>query len=447
MSFGLTCSPAARGCRWRLPAGRIALLALVVLALGATVGTAVSRADSAPAQWQPASADLVRTLRPCPTAPGDPTSAVCWSVTEDTSAWMAVPAGSSYPWGQCTYYAGLIRPDIWNDRAPPSVDALNDWDAWTWVVHAQAEGLRVDGHPAAGDVIVYARAAVGNDTGHVAIVDSVGGTDPVTGDVVVTVSEMNVHGLDDASLGQGDTSTLFLPQSELVAGMIQFIHQPGAGYTPAAWPGGSSSYSATAASRPGARNPSLGVSLFGDQIETVSESPAPVRATVTALPGGTVVQHLSFAANRSVTLRLRSGTHRVCVAQAAAGQWAAADSCVTGSWRGPIATTLHVGSVHRSGHRLSVTIVLGPERRLAGSPVIAQVRLTVDSVVRRGRRGTVTRHDVSWSTRRLHAGRQVLNLPESVPGTIRHATVSVSVAGATQGANRLRAARASVPFR
>ena len=54
---------------------------------------------------------------------------------------MAQPAGSPYGWGQCTYYVGLMRPDIWNDRAPPSVDPVTDWDAWTWAGHAQAEGL------------------------------------------------------------------------------------------------------------------------------------------------------------------------------------------------------------------------------------------------------------------------------------------------------------------
>jgi hypothetical protein len=55
-------------------------------------------------------------------------------------------------------YVGLMRPDIYNDRAPPSVDPVNDWDAWTWAGHAQAEGLSVDGNPAAGDVMVWSRA-------------------------------------------------------------------------------------------------------------------------------------------------------------------------------------------------------------------------------------------------------------------------------------------------
>ena len=124
---------------------------------------------------------------------GAPAATVCWFVNEDTSAWMAPPAGSPYPWGQCTYYVGLMRPDIWNDRAPPSIDPVADWDAWTWAAHARAEGLAVDGDPRPGDVMVYSRQAAGDDTGHVAIVDAVGGTDPSSGGQQLTVSEMNVR--------------------------------------------------------------------------------------------------------------------------------------------------------------------------------------------------------------------------------------------------------------
>jgi hypothetical protein len=163
-----------------------------------------------PQQWQPTAPDVARTLRTCPMSVSSPTVALCWSTTEDSSAWMAQPAGSPYPWGQCTYCAGVMSSDIWNDRAPPSID----------------------GNPRPGDVIVFSRAAVGNDTGHVAMVDAVGGADPSTGDVLVTTSEMNLDGLDDASRGPGDTTTLILPRSELVPGMVQFIHRTGAGYTP-----------------------------------------------------------------------------------------------------------------------------------------------------------------------------------------------------------------------
>jgi surface antigen len=175
-------------------------------------------------------ADLARAVRPCPSTVSAPAAPVCWSMTEDTSAWTAQPAGSRYGWGQCTYYVGLMRPDIFNDRARPSVDPVADWDAWSWAGHAQAEGLAVDGDPRPGDVMVWSRQAVGNDTGHVAIVDAVGGTDPATGDLELTISEMNLDGLDNASLGQGDTMVLELPRSELVPGMVQFIHRRGPGY-------------------------------------------------------------------------------------------------------------------------------------------------------------------------------------------------------------------------
>src|ERR1700729_758612 len=209
---------------------RLGLFVLLALLGSASVGTASSLAAAAPQEWEPTAADLARTVRPCPGAVGAPAAPVCWSMTEDTSAWMAQPAGSPYGWGQCTYYVGLMRPDIFNDRAPPSVDPVTDWDAWTWAGHAQAEGLAVDGNPRPGDVMVWSRQAVGNNTGHVAIVDAVGGTDPTTGDLELTISEMNLDGVDNASLGQGDTMVLELPRSELVPGMVQFIHRPGPGY-------------------------------------------------------------------------------------------------------------------------------------------------------------------------------------------------------------------------
>jgi surface antigen len=305
------------------------------LVFGCAVGTAAARADVAAWQWQPAPSDVVRTARPCPGGAG---GAVCWSVTEDRSAWMAVPAGSSYGWGQCTYYVGLMRPDIWNDRAPASVDQGGDWDAWTWAEHAAAEGLVVDGTPAAGDVMVYSRRAVGNDTGHVAIVDAVAGTDRRTGEVRLTVSEMNAEGLDDARRGQGDTVRVELPRSELVAGMIQFIHQPPAGYVAPVWPDGTGDPGPAATATAAAvvvSDPSLAVGVSAGQLATVSRSSAPERAVVTSLVTGRVVSTRRVAANRVVTLRLPGGRYRVCVAQAATGRWAPANACATGSWRSP----------------------------------------------------------------------------------------------------------------
>lgn len=325
---------------------RLGVCVLLALLGSAGVGTASSVAAVAPQQWQPTSADEGRTVRPCPAAASAPTAPVCWSMTEDTSAWMAEPAGSPYGWGQCTYYAGLMRPDIWNDRAPPSVDPVTDWDAWTWVGHAQAEGLAVDGDPRPGDVMVWSRQAVDNDTGHVAIVDGVDATDPATGEPAITISEMNLDGVDDASQGQGDTMVLDVPRSELVPGMIQFIHRPGPGFTAPIWAHetGSSPDAATdaAPSAPPGQwatesDPSVGVGVWSDHVATVSQSPAPVIATV-ATASGTVVETLHQAANRVVTLDLPTGTYRVCLSQVAAAGWDAAGGCATASWQSARAT-------------------------------------------------------------------------------------------------------------
>lgn len=448
MSAASTISPAPAGIGYRLPVARIGVLVVLVLVLSATLGTAAGRAATAPEQWQPATPDLVRTLRSCPVGVSAPTPPVCWSITENASAWMAQPPSSPYPWGQCTYYAALMRSDIWNDRAPPSIDPLNDWDAWTWVQHAQAEGLSVSGDPQPGDVMVYSRAAVGNNTGHVAIVDAVGGTDPATGDLEVIVSEMNVDGLDDASLGQGDTMTVLLPRSELVPGMIQFIHQPGAGYVAPAWPDASNAGGPGPAAPGGTpQNPSLGVGLFGDHVQTVSESPAPVQATVTALPAGTVVKRLSLAANRDVALQLPTGTYQVCVSQAATGQWAAAGDCISGSWQAPaVRATIRLGAIRATGKRLTLAVVLGPRAALNGDAALT-ARILV-SIARPGRRGhrAITAAATYRVTSNLHAGRQVVALPVQL-SRVRHAVLSVTVAAVSADGAAMGSARASVRVR
>jgi hypothetical protein len=312
--------------------------------MSCVIGNAAARADVAATQWQPSATDIVRTARPCPEQANAAGAAVCWSVSEDLSAWMALPPGSAYPWGQCTYYVGLVRPDIWNDRAPPTLDQPEDWDAWTWAEHARAEGLSVDGNPQPGDVIVYSRQAAGNSTGHVAIVDAVVGTNRAGRDLLVTISEMNAAGLDDPTKGQGDTLTLRLPRSELSPGMIQFIHEPGPGYVAPVWPTGTGDApaGATAASAPA--NPSLAVGLYGNHLATVSMSTAPERAVVTSLTTGRTVATLRLPTNRDVTLRLPGGRYSVCVTQPATDRWAAASGCSTGSWR---SASTH-GRLHRA---------------------------------------------------------------------------------------------------
>jgi len=406
----------------------VGVAVLLMLLCSASFGTAASLADVAPGQWQPTTADVIRAMRPCPMNLGL-TPPVCWSVTEDTSAWMAVPPASLFPWGQCTYYVGLMRPDIWNDRAPPSVDSLNDWDAWTWAAHAQAEGLAVDGSPRPGDVIVYSPQAVGNATGHVAMVDAVGATDPSSRDVQLTISEMNLVGLDDASRGEGETRIVHLPQSELVPGMIQFIHRPGPGYIAPSWP--REMGAADGASPPWMtqRDPSLAVGLWGDHLATASQSSAPAPATVTTTDG-TVVMRVSVTRNRVVALGLPTGTYRVCVAQAGSAAWDAAGACATASWQAPVSATVSLGRPHRSARRLAVPVSLGPRPLLAlaanGRSVVAVVRIGVQRADVHGQAGAAATRTVYARAWRLRAGGQVLSLPLSASAA-RHALLRITV--------------------
>jgi surface antigen len=430
---------------------RLGLCVLVALLGSASVGTASSLADAAPQQWQPTSADVARVVRPCPSAASGPTAPVCWSMTEDTSAWTAQPAGSAYGWGQCTYYVGLIRPDIWDDRAPPSVDPVSDWDAWTWAGHAQAEGLAVDGDPRPGDVIVWSRQAVGNDTGHVAMVDAVSGTDPATGDLELTISEMNLDGLDDASQGQGDTTVVELPRSELVPGMVQFIHQPGPGYTAPAWPSGSAPEAAVAAPGQWATesDPSLGVGVWSNHVATVSQSPAPVTATVTTT-SGTAVETVSVAANHVADLGLPTGTYRVCVSQPATAAFNAAGGCATASWRATLRATVALGRPHRAGRRLSLPVLVGstsPAGAAANvAPLMAQVRIELRPTGRRGQAGVASTRTVYTRAWSLRAGRQVLSLPLT-RAALSHALLHVTVAIRGTATVRASAAQTSLQVR
>ncbi len=432
------------------PLARRALRLLIGAILAMTFTAGIARADPAPMQWQPTTGDLIRSLRPCRMAVSAPTLPVCWSVSEDLAAWMA-PAAAPYPWGQCTYYAGLMRPDIWNDRAPSSADPLSDnWDAWTWVEHAQAERLPVDGDPAPGDVMVYSRAAVGNQTGHVAIVDAVDPPDGSAG-VELTISEMNVEGLDNPALGQGDTMTVVVPRSQLVPGMIQFVHRPPRGYIPPSWSNGSGAggeYLAVAASVPPvSADPSLTVGVADGRLETVSESTSPVAATVTAVPGGRVVKRLSLRANRLVALRLPGGSYRVCVAQAPDGVWPAVSDCATGAWQvPPSAVRLHVGRVREVGRRLTVRVVVAVRGPAPARRVKVWARLLQRRRIRLGRRWVVRRVVVARFALRLRRGRQVLrlHLPRRA-GAGRRGVLGLRIPAQTLAGYRIAASHVSRP--
>ena len=119
--------------------------------------------------------------------------------------------------------------------------------------------------------------------------------------------------------------------------MVQFIHRPGPGYTAPAWPSGTGA--PAAASPPWATpQPSLAVGVWSNQLATVSQSSAPVIATVTTADG-TVVKTMTRRPNRLADLGLPTGTYRVCVSQPATGAWNAAGGCATASWRAAVTAT------------------------------------------------------------------------------------------------------------
>lgn len=107
-----------------------------------------------------------------------------------------------YDWGNCTYWAALLR-----QQAGKPIP--NDWgNAATWAIRALLAGYVVDHTPSPTAIMQTPDAAKG--LGHVAFVESV---DPGNG--TWTISEMNVKGYDIV-----DTQTL--PAS--AANNYSFIH-------------------------------------------------------------------------------------------------------------------------------------------------------------------------------------------------------------------------------
>jgi surface antigen len=205
-----------------LPSHRRLLAALawvVALTLAGLITPARGLANDT--SWTPSSASLVKAARTCPS----PAVAVyyettCWTVAPDRSSPFYWPGGP-YAWGQCTYWALEVRPDLWNNRSPADPDA-GDWAAYTWPKHAALEGLTINHAPAAGAVIVWPRSG-GSDAGHVAYVQNVA-VDSVTGSDRVTLQEMNDTTFDDPTQGQGDTMTMSMTASDLA--QVQIIHAP-----------------------------------------------------------------------------------------------------------------------------------------------------------------------------------------------------------------------------
>jgi surface antigen len=95
----------------------------------------------------------------------------------------AISKTDTYDWGNCTYWAALLRQQA-DDPIP------NSWgNAADWAKNAQADGYLVDHVPAVGAIMQISN--VDNGLGHVAYVKSV---NPTSGDW--SISEMNVKGYD-----------------------------------------------------------------------------------------------------------------------------------------------------------------------------------------------------------------------------------------------------------
>lgn len=94
-----------------------------------------------------------------------------------------IAEGDTYDWGNCTYWAALLRKQA--GHAIP-----NSWgNAATWARRASADGYLVDHNPSVGSIMQI--ATVDHGLGHVAYVTAI---NPLNGSW--TVSEMNVKGYD-----------------------------------------------------------------------------------------------------------------------------------------------------------------------------------------------------------------------------------------------------------
>jgi surface antigen len=273
---------------------------LTALACGAGLalgGLAVpARGLATDTSWTPSPAGLVKASRSCPS----PVVAVyykttCWTVVPDQSSPFYWP-DASYAWGQCTYWALEMRPDLWNNRSAADPNP-GDWTAYTWPQHAALEGLTVDHAPAAGAVIVWPRSG-DSDAGHVAYVQSVG-LDSVSGDALVTLQEMNDTTFDDPAQGQGDTMTMSMDSADL--SQVQIIHAPGntSGTVPVAPAAGRS------ATTP-AQNPTAPTRTSTSPARTTTPSrTAPTRSS----PSRSITRHRRPRHPRHQRLRRRQNRH------------------------------------------------------------------------------------------------------------------------------------------
>ena len=78
--------------------------------------------------------------------------------------------------GQCTWWADLKRPDIFQAAVAHGVPAggpSSPWDAWKWAQNARVGGLQTGSAPQAGAVAVFPQGSWRSSVGHVAYVESV----------------------------------------------------------------------------------------------------------------------------------------------------------------------------------------------------------------------------------------------------------------------------------
>jgi hypothetical protein len=164
--------------------------------------------------------------------------------TETTSAPENVPTQGNasmfaLTYGQCTDWAYLKRPDIYDKRA--ANDPLENWSAWTWAEHGRAEGLSVDSAPRVGDIAVWPQSI--GIPGHVAYIEAVQPQPPerlapLPGQSpgespgvrergpIVTVSQMNAAGLPAADYRPNGAGGVYAISTFDTTGMgLEYIHQ------------------------------------------------------------------------------------------------------------------------------------------------------------------------------------------------------------------------------
>jgi hypothetical protein len=186
--------------------------------------------------------------------------------------------------------------------------------------------------------------------------------------------------------------------------------------------------------------------VWSNHVATVSQSPAPVTATVTTTSGASV-KTVRLAANRVADLGLPTGSYRVCVSQPATGAWNGASGCASANWRATLRSTVSLGRPHRSGRRLALPVMLGtalpPAVAAKAAPLVAEVRIELRPTGRHGHAGTAGTRTVYTRAWSLRAGRHVLSLPLT-RAALSHALLHVTVVIRATAEVRASAAQTSL---